>query len=203
MSTERITVINNGEVVGTEQGTANVLNTFLSNVVTNLKISQYTDYDPIGNNISNPILKVIVRYRNHPGIFNIGEVCRKSHKFSFSFSQVGKRDILEEIQRLDIKKVTQESDISSRIINENSELFGEYLLSSFNDAIDKCYFPTALKQAYITPVFKTGERYSKDNYRHISILTNVSKIFEKCVFRQASQYADNFLSKHQCGFRKG
>ena len=171
MSTERITVINNGEVVGTEQGTANA---FLSNVVTNLKTSQYTDYDPIGNNISNPILKVIVRYRNHPGIFT-----------------------------LDIKKATQESDISSRIINENSELFGEYLLFSFNDAIDKSYFPTALKQAYITPVFKTGERYSKDNYRHISILPNVSKIFEKCMFRQASQYVDNFLSKHHCGFRKG
>ena len=73
MLTEKITVINNGEVVGTEQGTANVLNTFLSNVVTNLKIFQYTDYDPIGSNISDPILKVIVRYRNHPGILNIGE----------------------------------------------------------------------------------------------------------------------------------
>ena len=186
-----------------EQDTANVLNTFFSNVVTNLKIPEYADYDPIANNITDPILKVVVRYGNHPGILTIGEVCKKSHKFSFSFSQARKKDILKEIQRLDIKKAAQESDIPSRIIKENSDIFGEYLLSSFNDAIDKSYFPTALKQANINPVFKTGGRYSKDNYRSISILPNVSKIFEKCMLRQMSHFIDNFLSKHQCGFRKG
>ena len=104
VSTERISLIDNCEVVATEQDTANVLNTFFSNIVTNLKISEYTDYDSIANNISDPILKVIVRYRNHPSILTLEEVCEKSHKFSFSFSQVGKKDILEEIQRLDIKR---------------------------------------------------------------------------------------------------
>ena len=95
MSTERITLIDNGEVVVTEQDAANVLNTFFSNIVTNLKIPEYflkyADYDPIVNNISDPILKVIVRYRNHPSILTIGEVCKKLHKFSFLFSQVGKK----------------------------------------------------------------------------------------------------------------
>ena len=56
MSTERITLIYNGEVVATQQDTVNVMNSFFSNVVTNLKITEYTDYDPI------------VRYRNHPSI---------------------------------------------------------------------------------------------------------------------------------------
>ena len=104
MSTEKITLIDNGEVVTTEQDTADVLNTFFFNIVTNLKIPEYADYDPITNNISDPILKVIVKYRNHSSILTIKEVCKKSHKFSFSFSQVEKKDILEEIQRLDIKK---------------------------------------------------------------------------------------------------
>ena len=45
---------------------------------------------------------------------------------------------------------------------ENSDIFGDYLFSSFNDSIDKSDFPTALKQANITPVFEIGERYSKD-----------------------------------------
>ena len=55
-----------------------------------------------------------------------------------------KKDILDEIQRLK-KRAAQESDIPSRIIKENSDIFCEYLLSSFNDEIDKSYFPTALK----------------------------------------------------------
>ena len=161
-------MIDNGEAVATEQDTANVLNTFFSNVVNNLKIPQYANYDPIANNISDPILKAIVRYRNHPSILTIRKVCKKSHKLSFSCSQVGKKDI-EEIQRLDRKKAAQESDILSRIIMENSDIFCEYLLSGFIDAIDKSLFPKALKQANITPVFKTGERYSKDHYNPISM----------------------------------
>ena len=161
-------MIDNGEAVATEQDTANVLNTFFSNVVNNLKIPQYANYDPIANNISDPILKAIVRYRNHPSILTIREVCKKSHKLSFSCSQVGKKDI-EEIQRLDRKKAAQESDILSRIIMENSDIFCEYLLSGFIDAIDKSLFPKALKQANVTPVFKTGERYSKDHYNPISM----------------------------------
>ena len=62
------------------------------------------DYDPISNKIGDPILKAIVRYRNFSSILTIEEVCKKSHKLSFSFSQVGKKVILEEIQRLDVKK---------------------------------------------------------------------------------------------------
>ena len=72
-----------------------------------------------------------------------------------------KKYILEGIQNLK-KRATQASDIPFKIIKENSDIFGDYLLSSFNDAIDKSYFPTALKQANITLVFETGERYSKD-----------------------------------------
>ena len=58
--------------------------------------------------------------------------------------------------------MTQESDILSRIIKENSDVFGDYLLSNFNDAIDKSYFPIALKQANIAPVFKATDRHLKD-----------------------------------------
>ena len=53
--------------------------------------------------------------------------------------------------------MSQESDIPFRIIKENSDIFGDYLFSSFNDAIDKSYFST-------TPVLEIGERYSKDTY---------------------------------------
>ena len=46
------------------------------------------------------------------------------------------------------------------------------------------------------------ERYSKDNYRLVSILPNVSKIFEKIMFCEINEYMDVFLSRQQCGFRK-
>ena len=51
--------------------------------------------------------------------------------------------------------------------------------------------------------FKQGSRNKKENYRPITILPLVSKIFENIICRQLSNHFDNILSKFQCGFRKG
>ena len=104
---------------------------------------------------------------------------------------------------LDVSKASQDTDIPSRIIKENAGIFAIFLHSSFNMSVTKSEFPSALKQANITPVFEKEERYSKGNYRPASILPNVSTIFERCMFRQINEYMDVFLSRHQCGFRKG
>ena len=53
------------------------------------------------------------------------------------------------------------------------------------------------------PVFKKGDRNSKDNYRPVSILPNMSKIFQQCIFRQLYSFMLEFLSKYHCVFRKG
>ena len=74
-STERITLINNAEVVWAEHDTSHVLNTFCFVIATNLKIPEYADYDSIAKNISHGILEIIVRYRNHPSTLTTREVC--------------------------------------------------------------------------------------------------------------------------------
>ena len=51
--------------------------------------------------------------------------------------------------------------------------------------------------------FKQGSRNQKNNYRPISILLVISKIFENLICRQLLNLFDNILSKYQCGFRKG
>ena len=59
-----------------------------------------------------------------------------------------------------------------------------------------------MKLADITPVFKKDDSTDKSNYRPISILPNLSKMFEKCIYNQLSIFFDKVLSKYQCGFRK-
>ena len=60
------------------------------------------------------------------------------------------------MQKLNINKgkAAQEWDIPSKIVKENSDIFSDFLLSSFNDAFKNSYLATALKQGNITPVFK-------------------------------------------------
>ena len=53
------------------------------------------------------------------------------------------------------------------------------------------------------PVFKKDSRTDKKNYRPISILPNVSKIYERCLNKQLEEYFQALLSKYQCGLRKG
>ena len=79
-SNERITRIENDEIIKTEKGTAKVLKAFFSIIVQNLDIQQYNVDDPICENMNDPLLKAIVRYRNHPSIVAIKKFCNsKSH----------------------------------------------------------------------------------------------------------------------------
>ena len=59
---ERITLIENDEIIKTEKETANVLNAFFSNIAQNLDIQQYNVDDPNCENIYDPLLKAIARY---------------------------------------------------------------------------------------------------------------------------------------------
>ena len=100
-SNERITLIENDEIIKTEKGIAEVLNAFFSNIVQNLDIQQYNVDDPICENINEPLVKAIVRYRNHPSIVAIKKFCNsKSH---FSFKNVQKEEILKELNNLNTK----------------------------------------------------------------------------------------------------
>ena len=55
---------------------------FFSNIVTNLKIPEHKDYNiSLNENVSDPIIKLILKYKNHPSILTIGEVCKKYKVF--------------------------------------------------------------------------------------------------------------------------
>ena len=72
---EKTTLIEENEIVSNDEDTAQVLNTFFSNIVGCLNIPEYVTSDPISGNISDPIFKLIVKYRKHPSILTIGEAC--------------------------------------------------------------------------------------------------------------------------------
>ena len=64
--TNKMTLIDNEEIIMDDCNTAKVLNTFFSNIVSNPNIAEYSNCEPLANNISDPVLKFVVKYRNHP-----------------------------------------------------------------------------------------------------------------------------------------
>ena len=105
--------------------------------------------------IQKPVLKAIVKNRNHPSILTIGEVCEKNPQFHFRC--IDKDEILKEILDLDASKACQDSDIPSRIIKENPGIVTDILHSSFNNSIYQSEFPSILQLENITPVLTTDQ----------------------------------------------
>ena len=83
----------------------------------------------------------------------------------------------------------------------NSDIMTDILCNNFNNSIYSSEFPNNLKLADVSPIY--GERVIKTNYRPISILPAISKLYEKPLFRQIYEYFSPKLSKFQCGFRSG
>ena len=104
---------------------------------------------------------------------------------------------------LDTAKTSQQSDVPTKILKRNSEYFAGYFCGNINQCISKSMFPPDLKLADVTPVYKNKSKNSKDNYRPVSILSNISKIYERCLYDQIQVFFESILSKYQCGFRRG
>ena len=81
-SSEKIALLEGDEIIIEDGENAEILNTFFSNAVKNLKIPEYQEIDPFANNISHPIFKTILKYRNHPSIAAIKNL-NKGSRFEF------------------------------------------------------------------------------------------------------------------------
>ena len=84
--------------------------------------------------------------------------------------------IVKKISSLDHTKACQESDIPTKIIKENADIFSEVFRLSFNASANEGTFPSVFKLADVTLIFKKGSKNSKDNYRPISILKSLTKL---------------------------
>ena len=71
---ERTHLTENGEVDKTELETAETLNNFFGNVIKNLMIPKYSEYDPSIDRVENRTIRSILKCRNHPSILAIREL---------------------------------------------------------------------------------------------------------------------------------
>ena len=103
---------------------------------------------------------------------------------------------MSDILKLETFKACQDTDIPTKIVKENADIFANVLASNFDYYIEKSSFPSILKNASITSVFKVDDRNSKDNHRPVAMLPITSKIFDRCIFLSITQfYGSSFVKK--------
>ena len=92
-------------------------------------------------------------------------------------------------------------EIPIEILKESTFCFPE-LKNCINESLTNNKFPDTLKLSDITPVFKKLDPSDKANYRPVSILPLLSKVFEKIMYDQLYEYIEHFLNQLLCGFRE-
>lgn len=95
--------------------------------------------------------------------------------------------------------------ISSNVLKSVIESLKSPLAILFNRSLESGTFPTCLKTAMVTPIYKKGLQENVDNYRQISVLNSLSIAFERLVYDKIMNFLNkcNVISNCQHGFRTG
>lgn len=114
----------------------------------------------------------------------------------------------EEIQRIIDNLATNSSMgydyLNARHIKKLKSIITPLLTKSINKWMGENYFPSFMKIARITPIYKNGDRCLAENYRPISVLPIFSKVFERVIYTRMVDYLQiqNIIHKNQFGFCK-
>lgn len=197
---ENITLMKDNEIISDNEPVAELFNKFFANIVKELNLAIDENLLHNVDHIWDPVLKAIEKYKNHP---SVKAIAQKYDQNTFKFKNISLDEIKREIRNLDINKACQDTDIPTKIIKENSDIFADFIFQNMNYGIASSVFPANIKNANITPVHKKDSKNIESNYRPVSILSNISKVYERCLYNQISEFFEKKLSDYQCGFRKG
>ena len=102
-------------------------------------------------------------------------------------------------------KASGTNSIPTKILKLFKKEFSKPLINIINLSFNQGIFPNLLKIANVIPTHKKGDKLDCNNYRPISLLSNISKIFEKCMHSHLAIFLqiNKLLFSHQFGFRNG
>ena len=188
-----------GSIIQDEQEVSELFNNFFNNVTKPLNLFEWNNgYPTSDENPSFSVAKSILKYADHPSILKIQS---KNTHGPFQFKEVTSREVYEMILKLNCSKKTSGS-ISNKILKSSVSVICPFITNLINFSIKNSSFPDKLKLAEITPVPKTEDSQGLGDFRPISILPAISKLFEKTFSNQLSSFFDNIFCNLLCGFRK-
>ena len=123
---------------------------------------------------------------------------------SIFLSPSSPEEIVSIIDSLNDKKATRHGDPDIRFIKFGKYLLSRHLSDLFNLSVKTSVFPKSLKIAEVIPIYKNGDSSLPTNYRPISLLSPINKIFEKLIYNRMIDYLEKFdlITENQFGFRK-
>ena len=123
---------------------------------------------------------------------------------SFTLCETSAPEVQYQMSKINPKKSTGSDDMPGIFINISAPVVADTLSKLFNLSIREGEYPDILKIAKVIPIYKKGDHTDVNNYRPISILTHLNKIFETIISNQMKSFLNkhNIFYKYQYGFRE-
>ena len=168
------------------------MNNYFINVTKTLNVKKQLGFGRRGVN----------EFENHISIKMIHEKYSEILPESFKFQFLSNNEVKKEIENLDTAKSSTYGSIPVTIFKQCVNAYLPHLTNSINYSIQHSNFPQKLKLSEVIPVYKKLDPLQKKNYRPISLLPHVSKIFERIILKQITNYMTDKLAHSITGFRK-
>ena len=122
---------------------------------------------------------------------------------SMVLQKTGCDEVRSKFKKMKNKKSTDHDGIRNKFLKLCSPIIQPYLVHAVNKAIETKCFPKNLKEAKVFVLSKEGDTSSPDNYRPISLLSAMSKVFEKNFYKRNTKFFSQtkLFADNQFGFR--
>ena len=185
----------NGKFLTENNKIAKTFNSFFERATDSLNLFSWSSKV---NVCDDKVQGIILNFSNYPSIPKIKEKFQLNKRFSLQ--DTSEATVTKVVKKLPSDKVSAGA-VPIKILKESKFCFPE-LTNCMNESLTNNKFPDTLKLSDITPFFKKLDPNDKENYRPVSILPLISKVFENIMYDQLYKYIEHFLNQLLCGFHK-
>ena len=178
---------------------AEIFSKHFNEITKSLNIPEYAPKDNNFTKIEDPVLRAFERYKDHPSIVRISSFSSTNQK-RFQFNHFYPLEVRTKI--LTTRNKRSDLQVPMMILKQCTNSCVTPLTDLINNIVNDRNWPFELGSANITPAHKKMSTTDKGNYCPISVLPLISKIFEKLLYEQLSDFMKDKLSPFLCGFRK-
>ena len=190
---ENITLKHNGKIINNPNDVCDIFNDYFTNVAREIGSEETLNEEEELDHI----FKI---YENHASIVGIQEHVTVNSPFQFTHVSVGEVKAL--LLDIDSTKATGYDTIPPKLVKAAANELAQPISSLVNMSISLSCFPHELKKSETSPLYKSQDNLEPQNYRPLSVLTCLSKIFERVYNDQMGVYFKDILSTLLSAFRK-
>ena len=196
-SCQNIILKEDDKIITDEREICDIFNDFFSHVAMDIG---FKDDIPDDFKTADGFAKIIDKHSNHPSIIEIRENIQTLH--NFYFTAVNDKYIEKLMQRMDPKKAQGYDSIPSKLLRIGASGICSHVSQLVNHCFRVCEFPDIMKLADVSSLYKKNDTLKKDNYRPVSVLPSLSKVYERVMGQQLSDFFDKIFSALLSAFRK-